>query len=127
MSAAKNTRRIGSESRTDRLRKLDGRTKVARRLRTITMDLVVHVGGQPSAAQRYLIDRLAIDILRLELLDAKMAAGNFSEHDGRVAHALRNSMRLSLRELGLAPQSPQAPSLADYLRSKSEPGAAASP
>lgn len=125
MSRATNTHRIGPGSRTDRLRKLDGRTRVARRLRAITADLVAHVGGAPSSTQRYLIDRTAIDILRLEQLDAAMATGRCSEHDSRVAHALRNSVRLALRELGLAPQRPRAPSLSEYLASKSAAGAAA--
>ena len=88
---------------------LDGRRREARRLKAITADLVAHVGGQPSAAQRYLIDRVAIDILRLELFDVEMAAGTFSAHDGRVAHALRNSVRLALRDLGLRPAAPKPP------------------
>jgi hypothetical protein len=101
------TRRVGARSRSDRLRKLDGRRKEARRLAAITADLVAHVGGQPSAAQSFLIDRAALDILRLEMLDAEMVAGTFSEHDGRIAHALRNSVRLILRDLGLQPVPPK--------------------
>ena len=84
---------------------LDGRTRAARRLRAITQELTEHVGGpdRVSAAQRYLIERTAIDILRLELLDGEMARGMISNHNGRVAHALRNTVRLALRELGMAP------------------------
>jgi hypothetical protein len=72
-------------------------------LRAITEELTAHVGGpgQVSAPQRYLIQRTAIDILRLELLDHEMQAGTVSAHDARVAHALRNSVRLSLRDLGM--------------------------
>jgi hypothetical protein len=84
-------------------------------LREITRDLTDHVGGaeRANAAQRYLIARTAIDILRLELLDAEMAAGTVSNHDARVGHALRNTVRLALREL--KPVAPKAPSLADHL------------
>jgi hypothetical protein len=84
------------------LAKLDGRTREARRLRQIERDLTENAGGpdRVSAPQRYLIQRTAIDILRLELLDNEMALGTVSAHDGRVAHALRNSVRLALRDLG---------------------------
>jgi hypothetical protein len=99
------------------LAKLDGRTKQARRLREIKDDLIRHVGGadRVTAPQRYLIDRCAVDIFRLELLDAAMTAGTFTETDGVIAHALRNSMRLTLRELGLKPVAPAPPSLAEHL------------
>jgi hypothetical protein len=48
-----------------------------------------------------MIERVAADLLRLELLDEKIAAGSMTDHDGRVAHALRNGVRLVLRELGI--------------------------
>jgi hypothetical protein len=95
-------RQMRATSRTNTLRSLDGRTREARRLKTITADLVTHLGGpeQVSAAQRFLIERIAVDIVRLEVLDSEAANGAFSEHDGRVAHALRNSVRLALKDLG---------------------------
>ena len=103
----KNSPAIGATSRVDRLRSIDGRTAIGRRLRQIVRELVAHVGGQPSAPQRYLIDRVAVDLVRLEMLDAKIASATFSAHDGRVAHALRNSVRLALRELGLQSSAPK--------------------
>jgi len=106
---------MGGSSRSNRLRKLDGRTREAKRLRAITTDLIGHVGpDRVTMPQRILIERTAVDLLRLELLDAEMAAGTFSDHDGRVAHALRNSVRLALREL--KPAAASGPSLNDILR-----------
>jgi hypothetical protein len=95
-------------SRPHRLGMLDGRTKEARRLREITVDLIDHCGGagRVSAAQRYLIERTATDLVRLELLDIKSATGTLTEHDGRIAHALRSSVRLALRQLGMQPVAP---------------------
>ena len=55
--------------------------------------------GSGQCAQRYLIERTAIDLLRLETLDAKMALGTISDYDGRSAHALRNTVRLALHDL----------------------------
>jgi hypothetical protein len=117
--ARKNTPLIGATSRRDRLRKVDGRTRIGRRLRQIERDLSAHVGGQPSATQKILIDRLAADIVRRELYEAEIASGaDLSAHDGRVLHALQNSIRLGLRELGLRPAAPKPPSLAEYLAAK---------
>jgi hypothetical protein len=110
---------MAARARTNTLRRLDGRTKEARRIKTITADLAAHLGGpeRVSAAQRYMIERVAIDLVRLEKLDAKATAGTFSEHDGRVAHALRNSVRLALRELGDV-QPPGSPPTADDFLSR---------
>jgi len=72
-------------------------------MRQIEAELTAHLGGadRVSVAQRILIERLAVDLLRLELLDGKAATGEMSEHDGRIAHALRNSVRLALATLGM--------------------------
>lgn len=116
-SAVQKGRNIGGASRPHRLAKLDGRTREARRLRQINRELTDHVGGSDrvSAAQKYLIARTAIDILRLELLDAEMAAGTVSNHDARVAHALRNTVRLALRALGMKAAAAKPPSAAENL------------
>jgi hypothetical protein len=94
---------IGPYSRPHRLRKLDGRSREARYLRRIESELIAHLGGteRVNAAQRILIERLAVDLLRLELLDGKVATGDLTEADGRIAHALRGSVRLALRDIGL--------------------------
>jgi hypothetical protein len=108
------------------MRVIDGRSKQARRLKTIMADLAAHLGGpeQVSVAQRLLIERLAVDIVRAELLDAKATTGSFTELDGRIAHALRNSIRLALRDLGLAPPPAPPPSLDDFMAGVAQPGEA---
>jgi hypothetical protein len=111
-------RLIRSANRTETLRVLDGRSREARRIKTIAMDLAVYLGGpeRVNAAQRLLIDRAAVDLVRLEKLDARMTAGTLTELDGRIAHALRNSVRLVLRDLGLPPPaSSAAPSFDQHI------------
>jgi hypothetical protein len=72
-----------------------------------------------SVPQRILIERVASDLLRLELLEEKLAAKAFTDHDARVAHALRNSIRLALRDLGFEKGSQvPTPSLEAYLAKK---------
>jgi hypothetical protein len=120
-------RRLPKYSRVNTLRVLDGRSKQARRIKTIMADLVADMGGaeQVSVAQRLLIERLAVDIVRLELLDAKATGGSFTELDGRIAHALRNSVRPVLRDLGLKQRPTPGPSLDDFIASLPQPEEAA--
>jgi hypothetical protein len=107
------------------LRKVDGRTGPGRYIRQVQRELIEHCGGPAriSVAQRLLCERTAVDLLRLKLIDADLADGNASDHVCRVAHALRNTVRLALRDLGLHAAAQPAPSLADYLAGRE--GAAA--
>jgi hypothetical protein len=99
--SSKSVRPIGATSRRNAIRRLDGRTSAARYLKQVQRELADHLGGAErlSAPQKIMIERVSIDLLRLKMLDNEMAAGGFSELDGRIAHALRNSVRLALREL----------------------------
>jgi hypothetical protein len=102
-----------------RLRRLDGRTKEAKFLKAHKVELIQHLGGpnKVTPPQRYLIERVAADLFLLELYDEKIAAGNMTELDGRNMHALRNSVRLALKELGLnqdAPPSRSSVSTSDF-------------
>jgi hypothetical protein len=114
-------------TRPNRLKALDGRTREARRLRIITDELTTHAGGADriSAPLKYLIARTATDILRLEMSDRKMAMGETSDHDSRVGHALRNSVRLALKEIGMKPAAPRQATLAEHLASIEARGGAA--
>lgn len=91
-----------------KLARLDRRTREGRRLQEIQRDLLAGIGGEPTPAQKYLIERTAVDLLRLELYDVEMALGTLSDHGARVCHALRNTVRLALRDLhGLGRQRPE--------------------
>jgi len=97
-------KRVGPHSRTfDRgaIGSLfDGRSREGRFLRAFERQMIEHVGGTPTVAQRVLVGRLARVALRLELFYEKIAAGDpLTDHDGRVYNALHNSLRLMLREL----------------------------
>src|SRR5207247_867920 len=98
--ARKTIRKIGPHSGLDSFLKLDGRRREAKRLKSIIADLTEFAGGADriSIGQMYLVRRVAVDLLRLELLDAEMARGTISRADAIVAHALRNSSRLGLRD-----------------------------
>jgi hypothetical protein len=81
-------------------------------------ELVEHVGGQPSATQRGLIERAVWLSFRVAQLDAKMVrSASFTEHDSRTYLAWSNALGRCLRELGLKPASALARSLADVLAS----------
>jgi hypothetical protein len=116
-------RALSSESRLFRRGvlgdRVDGRSREGRFLTKCERELVAQVGGAPSFTQRLLIRRLARGMLRLELLDEKMTAGTWTDHDARTFGGLSNAVRLLARELGLkgAPAE-KPPSLGDYLAAK---------
>lgn len=99
------------------LAKLDRRTRESRLLEATRAELVAHVGGQPSATQRALIDRCSMLSLHLALLDEKTlsAGGTMTEHDSRQYLAWSNSFTRAMRDLGVKPAAAKAPSLADLI------------
>ncbi len=110
-----NTPPVGPHLSRNRLRKVDGRTGPGRYIRQVERELIDHCGGpeRVSVAQRLLCERTAVDLLRIKLIDADLADGTASEHICRVAHALRNTVRLALRDLGLQAAPQPVPSLAE--------------
>jgi hypothetical protein len=96
---------------------VDGRSREGRLVRKVRRELTAHLGGKPSAAEMLLIDRCAWLSLRLAQLDAKLANGGLTEHDGRFYIAWSNTLTRTLRSLGLKGAKDQVParSLADLL------------
>lgn len=89
----------------------------------IQHNLVEHVGGNSSAAQRLLIEQAASLRLHLALMDKRTAEGReLSERDGRQYLAWANSLSKLLRHLGLksggAASRPRT--LADHLARRGE-------
>jgi hypothetical protein len=84
------------------LAKLDQRTREAKLLSDARAELTRHVGGSPSSVQRTLIERAARLQLYLEVMDREtLEAGTMSERNSRQYLAWSNSLRLTLRELGV--------------------------
>ncbi len=61
-------------------------------------------------------------MLRLELLDAKMSSGDWTDHGARTFGGLNNALRLARRELGVRETTPKPiPTIAEIAaRHKSE-------
>jgi hypothetical protein len=106
------------------LAKLDKRTKEARLLAARRAELIAHIGGEPSAVQKVLIERAARLMLFVELMDREaLEAGTMSERNSRQYLAWQNSLRLCLRELGVkAAATVPPPSLVEYLASRAAVG-----
>jgi hypothetical protein len=84
------------------LAKLDRRTKEAQLLEAARASLTRHVGGAPNDIQRVLIERASRLMVYIETMDAQaLADGTMSERNSRQYLAWTNSLRLTLRELGL--------------------------
>jgi hypothetical protein len=117
------TPRVGAYSRSiarGSLGDLDGRSREGRFLRHAERGLIAQIGGEPSFAQTLLVRRIARTMLQLDLLDEKFASGAWNDHDSRTQGGLANSLRLSLRELGLksAPKPRSNPLLDHFARVK---------
>jgi tryptophan synthase beta subunit len=66
-----------------------------------------------------MIDRAAMLMLRMELMDAEvMKAGQMTERDQRSYLGWNNTVSRMLRHLGLAATPPPRPSLAQHLAAK---------
>lgn len=91
---------------------VDGRSREGRFLAAVRDDLTAHLGGNPSAAQRLMIDNAASLALRIALSDEALAnGGEFAAHAGRTFLALANSLSRTLRALGLNASATAPPSL----------------
>ena len=66
---------VGPFSGDRSLATFDKRTKAGRVLRQTRVDLVEHVSGHPSAAERLIIDSAALKATQLYLLSEKLLAG----------------------------------------------------
>jgi hypothetical protein len=101
------------------LAKMDGRTKEARLVRETRANLIAHLGGNPSATQRQLVERVVQLTLRVAAMDRKFAeTGAHTLHDTNQYLAWSNSLERALRHLGLNPVAPKPKDLAAYIESR---------
>jgi len=118
-SAPKNTpklTKLGPYSRSASLAKIDGRTREAALMRRVRAEFTAHVGGNPSAVQRALIERAVQLTLRISAMDRKFAeTGAQTELDSRTYLAWSGSLSRVLRDLGMNGPPARGPSLSDYI------------
>jgi hypothetical protein len=68
----------------------------------VRRDLTAHIGGNPTAPQRMLIERAAILTLRLSKLDQKIIDdASFTLHDNNHAVAWSNALTKCMKTLGV--------------------------
>jgi hypothetical protein len=87
---------------------VDGRSRWGRYLRALEAQLVEQLGGEPTPAQRLLINRAARLSLQLELMDrdALDNDGALGPGNERRYLAWHNSLARTLKLLGLKPGKP---------------------
>ena len=108
--------RLGVYSRPSALAKLDLRSAEGRLLSRVRADLTRHVGGDPSAVQRALIERITWLGLHIALMDRRTGADReMSERDGREYLSWVNSQSRLLRQLGLKGAPAPRRTLQDHL------------
>jgi hypothetical protein len=113
-------KRVLLHSRPSAFAKLDGRTKEAALMRRVRAELTAHVGGNPNAVQRALIERAVILSLRVAQIDARIVAGEtLTLHDNNFALAWNNALRRTMAAIGLEPAAvDQMQTLDAYLAAK---------
>jgi hypothetical protein len=94
---------------------LDGRTAPGRFAKKFERELLQHVGERPTPVQLIMIRQAVRMQLQLDQLNAKLIAGEFTDHDRRVFGALNNAFRLALREIGFEAPAARSESLTDVL------------
>ena len=112
--------KVGPYSRNSTQRKMDGRSREARLLKSMRAELIAHVGGKPSVAQQILIDQAAELRLRIALMEAEtLEPGEMTERRQVQFLAWTGALTRLLKDLGLqgVPQTP--PSLSDVMRKPS--------
>lgn len=83
---------------------LDGRTKEAAVFKSVQDEFTKHCGGNPTAAERAIIERCAWLSVRLNFLDRKLAKSQeFTIADSNYYLAWSNSLCRAIRSLGLQP------------------------
>jgi hypothetical protein len=98
---------IRPHSKSRQLAKIDYRTSEGLIVKGLRRDLIKHLGGQPTAIERVLIERCCWLQIRLAMLDKKLATGReFTEIDSNVYLAWSNTLTRTLTRLGLKPSKP---------------------
>jgi hypothetical protein len=108
-------------SRAEALSKIDGRTREGKLMQETRAELVRHLGGAPTVAQRALIERAVWMTLHLAVMDRRTAekGGQMTEHDSVRYLAWTNTLTRTIRAIGLRGEgNPQRPSLSDHLAAR---------
>ena len=117
--------KIRPYSRPDAFAKIDGRTWQAKLVRETRADLLAHVGSNPSATQRALIDRCAWLTLHIAQIDRRTADGKaMTPHDAATYLAWSNSLSRTLTRIGLKSAASAPPSLKEHLAARAAQAAA---
>jgi hypothetical protein len=96
---------------------IDGRSRMGKWMARLRVELIAHVGGEPSVAKSILIEQIVIKTLKSHLYHV----GLFKDKSfGSKDHALavQNSIRLDLMALGLQKRARKVLSLDEYLQQK---------
>jgi len=108
---------IGPNSTPIHLRRLDGRTGIAKFMKGVREDLTAALGGTLGPGQHLLVDLAAVKAARLRMLSEQLLSGDLPAEECErrfVWHS--NSLRRDLQALDLdKPSIPKTDSLTDYI------------
>lgn len=98
-------------------RRIDKRTKLGKELVRIGDQISIDIGGDPSEAQRLLIERVVVKAALLRFSEVSMLKGESDLNDRYIT--LSNSLRMDLALLGLERRERNyIPAVSEYIESK---------
>jgi hypothetical protein len=106
--------RVGPYSQHGAVSLIDGRSREAQLMKRVRAELVAHVGGNPGAVQRQLIERACRLTLQLEFMDERIMHGEAlgpAQHNHYLAWS--NALTRTLARLGVKPAAAAKPSIAE--------------
>lgn len=96
--------KLGPYSKQANLGNLDGRTREARLVKSLRLELTAQIGGSPTTTQQVLISQAALLQLRIALMDRDSPKiGELTERNQVQYLAWTNSLSRCLRDLGMEP------------------------
>ena len=112
--------KLGPYSKEIALARCDGRSKEGRLLNQMRRELAKQLGGNPTAAQRAMIERCAMLQLRVAMLDRKVFDHSFSDYDAKTYIAWSNSLARTLDRLNRDSAPAPRRSLQERLRQEAD-------
>jgi len=109
-----NSQKHGAFAQID-LRKIDLRTREAKKLAAAKDLLIAALGGDPTPQESILIDRVVFKMLRCTLYEMATLQGKTGGGSDHIYLAWANSLRLDLQALGLSRKTKRVVDLTNYL------------
>jgi len=99
--------------------RIDRRTRVSKWIEKLKQELIEHLGGIPTVAERLLIEQICVKSMKAHLYHCSLFKGEKVGSTDFIL-AIQNSIRLDLNALGFQKRTKEGSPLDEYLKQKGE-------